>query len=144
MDITITKEYTLAKAKADVKNEVQNYILECLREKYGTAELIRTGSDKSKTNLIGVIVGEGTGEDGEINPIVVAVSAAVKEFTNHASDKKTYVPFDFYDAAAQYDSYITTKAENDTAKAKAKAEQIATDEAKRAQIKAQATGGEDS
>mgnify|MGYP000511429612 CR=1 FL=1 len=36
MDITITKEYTLAKAKADVKNEVQDYILECLREKYGT------------------------------------------------------------------------------------------------------------
>ena len=53
MDITITKEYTLAKAKADVKNEVQDYILECLREKYGTAELMRTGSDKSARKISG-------------------------------------------------------------------------------------------
>ena len=140
MDITITKENTLAKAKADIKAEVNEYLLECLREKYGVAEMIRTGTEKSKSNLIGVIVGQGTGEDGETNPIVVAVNAAVKEFTNHASDKKTYVPFDFYDASAQYDSYITAKAANDAARAEAKAKQIAADEAKRAQVKAEAQG----
>lgn len=140
MNITITKEYTLAKAKADVKNEVQEYIIECLREKYGTAKLMRTGSGKSKTNLIGVIVGEGTGEDGETNPIVVAVSAAAKEFTNHASDKKTYVPFDFYAASAEYDAYVAKKAAEDASNAEAKAKQIAADEAKRAQVKAKAQG----
>ena len=61
MDITITKENTLAKAKADIKAEVNEYLLECLREKYGVAEMIRTGTEKSKSNLIGVIVGQGTG-----------------------------------------------------------------------------------
>lgn len=141
MDITITKENTLAKAKADIKAEVNEYLLECLREKYGVAEMIRTGTEKSKSNLIGVIVGQGTGEDGETNPIVVAVNAAVKEFTNHASDKKTYTPFDFYATAADYDSYITTKAAQAEAAAKTKAENIAKAEAKKKEVKAQATGG---
>ena len=140
MDITITKENTLAKAKANIKAEINEFLLECFREKYGVAEMIRTG-EKSKSNLIGVIVGQGTGEDGETNPIVVAVNAAVKEFTNHASDKKTYVPFDFYATAADYDSYITTKAAQAEAAAKTKAENIAKAEAKKKEVKAQATGG---
>lgn len=138
MDITITKENTLAKAKAQVKQEVQDFILECLRDKYGAAELMRVGTDKSKSNVIGVIVGEGTGEDGETNPIVVAVTPAVKEFTNHASDKKIYVPFDFYAASAEYDAYVAKKAAENSAKAEIKAKQIAADEAKRAQVKAEA------
>lgn len=138
MDITITKENTLAKAKAQVKQEVQDFILECLRDKYGAAELMRVGTDKSKSNVIGVIVGEGTGEDGETNPIVVAVTPAVKEFTNHASDKKTYAPFDFYAASAEYDAYVAKKATENSTKAEIKAKQIAADEAKRAQVKAEA------
>ena len=140
MNVTITKTYTLAKARADIKAEITEFLLECLREKYGTAEMVRTGSDasKSKTNEIGVITGEGTGEDGVTSSIVITLNPTVKEFTKHSTAKNDYVPFDFAEVKEKYDIWLAEKTAEEEAKAKAKAEQIAKVEAKKAEAKAKA------
>lgn len=132
MEITITKEFTLTTAKAQIKADFIKKLTDFLATEYGedAVAMIRTGN-ASKTNEIGVIVGTGTGEDGESNPIVVTLNPTVKEFTNHKSDKKTYVPFDFYGASAEYNQYVNEKATKDAEKAAAKEAKIKRDKAAR-------------
>lgn len=140
MNITITKNYSLQKARADIKAEVTEYLIECLKQKYGTVEMVRTGSEssKSKTNEIGVIVGEGTGEDGVTSSIVVTINPTVKEFTNHSTAKTDYVPFDFAEVKTRYDEWLAAEAAKAEAKAKTAAENAAKAEAKKAEAKAKA------
>ena len=132
--INITKENTFSKIKTEIKATVVEFLIEALKEKYGedTVKMVRTGKT-SKANEIAFIFDEATDENGEVNPIVITLNPSVKEFSNHTSDKgKVYVPFDFYAAAAEYDDYLTDKAEKVEIAAKNKAEKAAKDAAKRA------------
>lgn len=133
---TIDKDNTITKVKAEVKATITEFLIECLKEKYGAdnVHMVRTGNT-SKTNEIAAIVDEATGEDGEVNSVVITLSPTVKEFANHTSDKgKVFEPFDFAAASDEYDNYLTEKAEKaEAAKAKAKAEKAAKDKAKREQ-----------
>lgn len=137
--IVITKDYTVNKAKADVKAAVTAKFFEFLGQEFGedAVRMLRTGNS-SKTNEIGFIVTTGVGEDGEENPVVVTFNPTVKEFSNHKSDKKTYVPFDFLGAAAEYDEYIAEKVAKDNAAKEAKAAKIKRDTAAREKAKEEA------
>jgi len=141
--VEITKENTLAKAKAAIKAEITAKFIDFLNAEYGegSAKMVRTGNT-SKTNEVGVIVGTGIGEDGEENPICVTFNPTVKEFTNHKSEKKTYVPFDFAGAAALYDEYIETKAAKDAEAQALKEAKRKRDEAARAKAKEKMEAGE--
>lgn len=132
---TIDKDNTIAKVKAEVKTTITEFLIESLKEKYGTdnVHMVRTGNT-SKTNEIAAIIDEVTCEDGEVNSVVITLNPVVKEFANHTSDKgKVYEPFDFAAASNEYDNYLTEKAEKAEAAAKAKAEKAAKDKAKREQ-----------
>lgn len=127
---TVDKTNTITKIKTEIKAMATEFLISALREKYGedNVKMVRTGNT-SKANEIAVIVDEATGEDGEVNPIVITLNPAVKEFSNHTSDKgKVYVPFDFYAAANEYDAYLDEK----EAKAVAAKEAKAAREAKKA------------
>ena len=134
--IVLTKDFTCTKAKAQVKAEITELFMAFLAEQFGedSVRMIRTGNS-SKTNEIGVIVTTGVGEDGEVNPVVVTFNPTVKEFSNHKSDKKTYVPFDFIGAANEYDTYVAEKAQKEAdakvnKEAKIKRDQIAREKRK--------------
>lgn len=131
MATVITKENTITKVKADKKTEVIEKITAFLASEYGedAVAMVRTGNT-SKTNEIAVIVDTAEVE-GETNPIVVTINPTVKEFANRKTDKKTYTAFDFAAAKAEYETYVAEKATKDAEKAKAKADKIAKDEAKR-------------
>lgn len=131
MATVITKDNTITKVKADKKAEVTEKVMAFLAEEYGAdaVAIVRTGNT-SKTNEIAVIVDEAEVE-GETNPIVVTINPTVKEFANRKTDKKQYTAFDFTAAKAEYETYVADKATKDAEKAKAKAEKIAKDEAKR-------------
>ena len=131
MATVITKENTITKVKADKKAEVIEKITAFLVGEYGedAVAMVRTGNT-SKTNEIAVIIDTAEVE-GETNPIVVTINPTVKEFANRKTDKKTYTAFDFAAAKAEYETYVAEKATKDAEKAKAKAEKVAKDEAKR-------------
>lgn len=144
MNVTITKDYSLTKARADIKAEITEYLIECLKQKYETVDMLRTGSDssKSKTNEIGVIVGNGTGEDEITSPITVTINPTVKEFTNHSTKNNTYTPFDYEESKERYNEWALTKAAEAEAKEKTTAENKAKAEAKKAEAKAKAEKSE--
>lgn len=124
---TISKDNTITKVKADVKTTITEFLIECLEQKYGkdNVHMVRTGNT-SKANEIAAIVDEATGEDGEVNSVVITLNPTVKEFANHTSDKgKVYEPFDFAAASNEYDNYIEEKAAKAEKAAKDKAEKTA-------------------
>ena len=130
---TVDKTNSTTKIKAEIKAMATEFLLSVLREKYGedNVKMVRTGN-ASKSNEIAVIVDEATGEDGEINPIVITLNPAVKEFSNHTSDKgKVYIPFDFFAAANEYDNYVEEKEAKAQAAKEAKAAKAAKDAEKR-------------
>ena len=130
---TVDKTNSITKIKAEIKAMATEFLLSALREKYGedNVKMVRTGNT-SKSNDIAFIFDEATGEDGEVNPIVVAINPSVKEFSNHTSDKgKVYVPFDFYAAANEYDDYVEEKEAKAQAAKEAKAAKAAKDAEKR-------------
>lgn len=127
----ISKESTVTKIKAEVKQTVTEFIIEALREKYGedAVAMVRTGNT-SKTNEIGFIF--DTAENGdESNPIVVTINPTVKEFANRKTDKRTYTAFDFTAAKVAYEDYLDEKEAKAAEAASTKAKNIARDEAKR-------------
>lgn len=132
MDVVITKNYTRDAAGKDIKREIFDYLVECLNAKYGegSAQMIRI----NKVNQVGVIIGQGTGEDGVTSPICVAINPIVKEFTNHSTAKNEYHPFDMSNAVAEYQE----QEEKNAKKAADKAADEAKREAKKAEIKAAA------
>ena len=131
MDFTISKDYTMAKAKADVKAEAVRIIFDALVKEYGeeNVAMVRTGG-ASKTNEIAAIVGTADVK-GEKVPVCITVNPSAKDFIDRKTDKKTFTAFDFYEAKAEYMTYTSEKAEKDAEKAAAKAKKIEKDTAAR-------------
>lgn len=137
---TVSKENSVSNIKAEVKTKLIAEFVEYLTEKYGedSVGMVRTGST-SKTNEIGFIIDEVTGEDGSINPLVATINPTVKEFANRKTDKRVYTAFDFAAARNAYDAYIDEKSAKMAEKAEAKAKKIASDEKARAKKAAEKT-----
>lgn len=128
---TINKDQTVSKVKAEVKANVTEFILECLKEKYGadSVAMVRTGGT-TKTNEIGFIVDTAENE-GETNPICVTLNPTVKEFANRKTTKREYTAFDFGAAALAYENYLYEKEAKADEAARAKEKKIAKDKAAR-------------
>ena len=133
MDVKLTNTYSLSKARADIKAVAFDELIEFYKSKYGegAVKMIRT---KNKTNMLAVVVGVGTDENGEVNPIVITVNPTVKEFTTHSTANNTYTPYDINEEAQAYDEWVAKNEADEAAKAAKKAES----EAKKAKAKAEA------
>lgn len=127
----VTKDYTVNKVKTDVKANAMEDIFTAMADKYGEDNVawVRTGGQSPK-NEIAVCVGTADVEGDEV-PVCFTISASAKDFVDRKTDKKTFTAFDFSAGKAAYENYVAEKSEKDAAKAKAKAEKIAKDEAKR-------------
>jgi hypothetical protein len=129
---TITKDYTNAKAKTEIKAEAMQIIMDALIAAYGEENVswVRTGNGDSKSNEIAAIAGM-VEVDGQEVPACFTVNASAKDFVDRKTTKKTFEAFDFYKAKADYESYVAEKAEKDADRAAKKAEKIANDKKKR-------------
>lgn len=138
---TVSKENSVSNIKAQVKAALVTEFIDYLADKYGedAVGMIRTGTT-SKTNEIGFIVDEVTGEDGEVNPLVVTINPTVKEFANRKTDKKTYTAFNFIAARNAYDAYADEKEAKAADAAEKKAKKIASDKARREKAKEESEG----
>lgn len=134
MTYTVDKTMTSAKVKSTVKADLTDLFIEFLKEKFGeeSVGMLRVGNTSYK-NVIGAVIGTAT-SNGEELPITATIDITVKEFENgKTSTGKPKVAFDFTEARADYETYLTEKATKSEEKAKAKAEKIAKDTARREQ-----------
>ena len=128
----ITKDYTIAKLKTDIKTEAMQIIMDALIAAYGEENVswVRIGSGDSKSNEIAAISGM-VEVDGQEVPACFTVHASAKDFVDRKTNKKNFEAFDFYKAKATYEAYLAKKAEQEADKAAKKAEKIANDKKKR-------------
>ena len=133
MEYVISRDNSANKISAEVKTLIVNEFLEYLKGKYGEdkAGMVRITSGTSKINLIGVVVGSATDEEGDTYPIVVKISPTVAAFSYKTTDKRTTEPFDFEEARETYDNWVKTNEEKATLATEKKAKKIAEDKAAR-------------
>lgn len=133
-DFVISKDMTPTKVKTEVKKNISEVIFNALVAAYGEdcVAWVRTGNGTSKTNEIGVMVSEV--ENGNETVWACAtVNASAKDFISRSTQKKGTIPaFDFYEAKAEYESYLAEKATKEADKAAAKAKKIEKDAKNRA------------
>lgn len=112
MNYELTKEMTNAKIKAEAKIEITTILMEKLGDLFGTDSvgMVRTGSGKSFTNEIGVVVGK-VNVNGEEVPLTITLNPTVKEFESRSTAKKTYTAFDFAEARQSYEDYMSSRSE---------------------------------
>ena len=125
MAVTITKDYTVTKAKNDAKANVLDVIFNALSEHFESVAWVRTETgEKNGKNFIGVIANE-IEVDGNTVPLVVGVEASAKDPVDRVTRTKTYEAFDFIAAQALYENKKIADAEKAAAKEAAKAKKIA-------------------
>ena len=132
-DFTVSKDTTIKAIKDATKAEVMQVITDALIAAYGedNVGMVRTGSGQSKKNELAVRA--KTADLGQFEvPVCVTITGAAKDFTDRATDKKTYIAFDFEAMRTAYEDYLIEKEEKATAKAAAKEKQIAADKKRRA------------
>lgn len=129
---TITKDYTPAKAKTEIKAEAMQVIMDALIATYGedSVSWVRIGNGDSKSNEIAVIAGTVEVEGQEV-PACFTVNASAKDFVDRKTNKKTFEAFNFAKAKADYEAYVAEKAEKEADKAAKKEKRIAEDKKKR-------------
>lgn len=132
-DFTISKDTTVKAVKDATKAEVMQVIWNALVEKYGEENVayVLTGSGQTKKKELAVRAKMVDVGDFEV-PACVTVTGACKDFILRKTDKRTFEAFDFDEAKAAYENYLTEKEDKAVAKAKAKADKIAADEKRRA------------
>lgn len=111
MNYKLTIEMTNTKIKTNVKSQIIEMLTEFFKEKFGddNVAIVRTGTEKSATNELGIIVGTAD-KNGEVNDIVVTINPVVKEFEAKTTAKKVYTPFNFEDAINKYNDYLDEQA----------------------------------
>lgn len=127
------RENSITKVKTQMKEEVMEYIIECLIEKYGIENCgyVRNGNGQSKTKEYAVRTGivEANGEEYES---VVCINASAKDYREHTSDKgKVYTPYEFNIMRELYETYLEEKASKDSDKKLKKEKKIAKDKEQR-------------
>ena len=133
MKFVETKDCTSTKIKAAAKGWTTGAIVTALAEALGAENvgMVRTGTSTSQKNEIGAVIGTVEINGAEV-PIAVTINVATKPYTDApATAKRHYDPFDFAAAPHAYAASVAAKQAKPAEKAKAKAAQIATHEAKR-------------
>ena len=134
------KEMSNSKVKACMKQEIMDYIEQCVIERYGDARVsyVRNGNGDSKTKELAVVIGnvEYNGEEYEG---VVCINASAKDYRERVSDKgKVYSPYEFNIMRELYEQYLEEKALKEKDSKTQKEKKIAADNATRAKAKAKA------
>lgn len=131
---------SITKVKASMKQEIMDYIEQCLIDRYGNENCgyVRNGSGDSKTKELAVRIGnvEYNGEEYEG---VVCINASAKDYRERVSDKgKVYSPYEFNIMRELYEQYLEEKAEKAATAKKSKEKKMAADKARRDAAKADA------
>ena len=134
-EVTLTKEYGIGKANADLKAEVAEVIREALTAKYGEAIWVRTGTASSEVNEIACIC-QTVIKDGTPFDHCITVNPTVKAIEPKTIKGKVIEPFDILSAHENYENWEKEKAEKAKENAEKKAKKIAEDKAKREKAKA--------
>lgn len=137
-EVTLTKEYGIGKANADLKAEVAEVIREALTAKYGEAIWVRTGTASSEVNEIACIC-QTVIKDGTPFDHCITVNPTVKAIEPKTIKGKVVEPFDILSAHENYEKWEKEKAEKAKENAEKKAKKIAEDKAKREKAKAKET-----
>lgn len=137
-EVTLTKEYGIGKANADLKAEVAEVIREALTVKYGEAIWVRTGTASSEVNEVACIC-QTVIKDGTPFDHCITVNPTVKAIEPKTIKGKVVEPFDIVSAHENYENWEKEKAEKAKENAEKKAKKIAEDKAKREKAKAKET-----
>ena len=129
-----------SKVKGSMKQEVMDYIEQCLIDRYGQEHCgyVRNGNGDSKTKEFAVRIGnvEYNGEEYEG---VVCINASAKDYRERVSDKgKVYSPYEFNIMRELYEQYLEEKALKEKDSKARKEKKIASDNAARAKAKTKA------
>lgn len=134
-EVTLTKEYGIGKANADLKAEVSEVIREALAAKYGEAIWVRTGTTSSEVNEVACIC-QTVIKDGTPFDHCITVNPTVKAIEPKIIKGKVIEPFDIMSAHENYENWEKEKEEKAKENAEKKAKKIAEDKAKREKAKA--------
>ena len=141
MNITISKEYGVQKAKTAMKDRVAEVIIAALRAEFGeeAADRVRIvpESDPSKgTNEIGCVCAD-ISEDGGIFDGCVSIKITGKDWVDRVGTKAVKSAWSFEDAKQDYDDWVRTTAEKTAATLEAKKTKAKADAEARAKRKAE-------
>lgn len=109
---TVTEEMTVTKVKNTAKLDIIKEFEEFLIQKYGEENvgMVRYGTAKTSKNELAFKV--GTVEKGGYEfPLYCTINPTVKDFDEKVTSKKTVEAFDFEGGKAEYDEYLTEKAQ---------------------------------
>ena len=141
LNITVTKDFGISKAKETEKRSVYDVIQAALIAEYGedSAFYVREISPttgKGENHLC--VLCADISEDGGVfdGPLTIKVTA--KEWCERVGTKSVKPAFDFDSARAEYEKWVVESAEKAEKKAAEKAAKIAADNAARAKRKAEA------
>ena len=141
MNISITKDFGISKAKETEKRGVAEVIMAALKAEYGdeSAFYVREISPTTGKgeNHICVLCAD-ISEDGGIFDGPLTIKLTAKEWAERVGTKSVKPAFDFQSARDSYDSWVIESAEKAEKKAAEKAAKIAADNAARAKRKAEA------
>lgn len=132
MNLTVTKDFSYAKAEKAIKAQITADFLEFLSEKYGMAERIRvkSGSNNGTNEL--AFVGAIVEEDGETYEAKVTLNPTVKPWKTRPYGKGVRKAFDLDAVVKNYTDWVAECERKATESAENKAKKIAYDEAQRA------------
>lgn len=142
MNITISKDYGVQKAKTEMKERVAEVIIAALRAEFGeeAANKVRIvpESDPTKgTNEIGCVCAD-ISEDGGVFDGCVSIKITGKDWTDRVGTKAVKSAWSFEDAKKDYDDWVQTTAEKKAATLEAKKAKMKADAEARAKRKAEA------
>ena len=134
MNYTITKDFGISKANADLKARLTEIVTNALIAEFGedNVKMVRTGTS-TEVNEIGIRAGVITDIDGMEYDFCATINPTVKSFKEKVTKRYTVEPFDFDTAAEKYTDYIEANRIEAEKKAQKKAEKIARDKAARAE-----------
>lgn len=128
-DYVITKDCTVSKIKAEVKDDIVNKVFQLLSDEGYEVGMVRSSGESPK-NEIGVVVGTVENEGIDV-PVCVTINISAKDFVERKTAKKVYPAYDFKENNQRYLDWIEEKSNKDAEKARKKEEKIAKDKAKR-------------
>ena len=142
MNITISKEYGIQKAKTEMKERVAEVIIAALRAEFGeeASGMVRIipASDPTKgTNEIGCVCAD-ISEDGGVFDGCVSVKITGKDWVDRVGTKAVKSAWSYEDARAEYENWVTETAEKKAATLEAKKAKMKADAEARAKRKAEA------
>jgi hypothetical protein len=142
MNIVISKEYGIQKAKTEMKERVAEVIIAALRAEFGeeAADKVRIvpESDPTKgTNEIGCVCAD-IAEDGGIFDGCVSIKITGKDWTDRVGTKAVKSAWSFEDAKQDYDDWVKSTAEKKAATLEQKKAKMKADAEARAKRKAEA------